>query len=61
MNATIYHSFVCVFLSYSGFHLAVVNGQMNILDGLLFIAAHDRSLQAVVNEQNALYQVRRDV
>lgn len=40
----------------TGFHMAVVHGQMDVLEGLLFIASHDRSLQAVVNEQNALYQ-----
>lgn len=37
--------------------MAVVHGQMDVLEGLLFIASHDRSLQAVINEQNALYQV----
>ena len=41
----------------SGFHLAVIHGENDLLDKLLFIMSRDNRLRTVIDEQNNLYQV----
>ena len=42
----------------SGFHLAVIHSEGELLDKLLFIMSRDNRLRTVIDEQNNLYQVR---
>ncbi len=43
--------------SCSGFHLAVIHSEPDLLDKLLFIMSKDSQLQSIIDEQNGLYQV----
>jgi len=40
----------------TGFHLAVIHGENDLLDKLLFIMSRDNRLRTVIDEQNNLYQ-----
>ncbi len=40
-----------------GLHLAVIHSQPDVLDRLLYLMTKEPMLQAVIDEQNALYQV----
>lgn len=51
------HGDLHFFVLCRGLHLAVIHSQPDVLDRLLYLMTKEPMLQAVIDEQNALYQV----